>query len=78
MLSSSGKTQGLLHDIIDDELAGNNHADMDNAGTSSGEEGGNSTLVVNVLDNSEEALSAASLERLRQDHISGLAKNASE
>ena len=37
-----------------------------------------STLVVNVLDNSKETLAAASLERLRQDHISRLAENTSK
>jgi len=78
MLSSRGKSESLLYNVVDDKLTCNNHADMDNTGTCSGEEGRDSTLVVNVLDNSEETLAAASLERLRQDHISGLAENTSK
>ena len=73
---SRWKAKGLLHNVVDDELRGDDHADVDDARLCPREEGWQPSLIVDVGDDSEEALAAGSLEGLREDHIPRLARDA--
>jgi hypothetical protein len=78
MRSSGRKTQHLLDDIVNDQLTGNNHADMNNTSAGTPKEFSHSPTRMDRNDDVAKRPSRGFVlfVGFRQNHVSGLTKHA--